>query len=563
MKTSNEKLDSSERRLLFLPPSVKQGKERECRVEDFQSIATKPLGLGAFGEVFKVKHTASGKEFAIKVIPKTRVLLRGMLQQVRREVRIMYCLNHPNIVKLYSHFEDNTNFYLILELAEGGQLFTKLRKMKSFDEQSAAQYLREVALAVQYLHSKDPPIIHRDIKPENILLDAEGNAKLGDFGWSNFFNEERSTYCGTLDYLAPEMIERKGHGINLDLWNLGVLLFEMLVGRAPFQSNTQAELFDKIRAAKIGFPKNFPLLAKDLVKRLLNPNPDLRITITKLLEHPWMKQHPPIRNTCEIETERTPLPTIPDQGDVEFTDECVVISEPLRNEKIKANVLKTEIWTTDRELAKKQQMLRSLEEKVEHLRNRNNSLQNDLDKLRAEQIQSFTLLRTVETARKSKENIRKQCKYGLAMIKEHENDQKKIIKLKEKYQKQCQAAELKIKNSELNLRYLKSVKFVHEKSEMFEAIKNDMTELNNAVILFKRGLKSSIYLRHSSQLLQELRGRAETKSKIQKMIDKLRESYEKRVHSLRCLHSDLNDITNVLDIRKLVLNLVAPNSISN
>mmetsp|Transcript_9289 Transcript_9289/g.9292 ORF Transcript_9289/g.9292 Transcript_9289/m.9292 type:complete len:143 (-) Transcript_9289:1-429(-) len=141
-----------------------------------------------------------------------------------------------------------------------------------------------------------------------------------------------------------------------------------------------------------------------------------------------MKQHPPIRNTCEIETEKTPLPTIPDQGDVEFTDECVVISEPLRNEKIKANVLKTEIWTTERELAKKQQTLRSLEEKVEQLRNRNNNLQNDLDKLRAEQIQSFTLLRTVETARKSKENIRKQCKYGLAMIKEHENDEKNFQK---------------------------------------------------------------------------------------------------------------------------------------
>lgn len=129
-----------------------------------------------------MKHIASDKEYAIKVIPKTRILLRGMLQQVRREVRIMYCLNHPNIVKLYSHFEDCTNFYLILELAEGGQLFTKLRKLGSLDESSAAQYLREICLAVQYLHSKDPPIIHRDIKPENILLDKDGKAKLGDFG---------------------------------------------------------------------------------------------------------------------------------------------------------------------------------------------------------------------------------------------------------------------------------------------------------------------------------------------------------------------------------------------
>jgi serine/threonine protein kinase len=171
--------------------------------------------------------------------------MRGLLPQIRREVRIMYSLTHPNIIKLYNHFEDDDNFYLIMEIAEGGTLFKALRKRKTLDERSTAQFMREVALAVQYLHQRYPPIIHRDIKPENILLDSEGTAKLSDFGWSNFNNDERDTYCGTLEYLAPEMIARTGHGIELDLWNLGILLFELLAGRPPFESKSQTELLTK------------------------------------------------------------------------------------------------------------------------------------------------------------------------------------------------------------------------------------------------------------------------------------------------------------------------------
>lgn len=298
------------KRLLFLPPSVLSGKERECRVDDFVSLTRKAIGEGAFGEVYKVRHKTSGNLFAIKVINKERILKSNLLEQIKREVRIMYNLSHPHIIKLYNHFEDDSNFYLILELAESGQLFTRLQKMKGFDEPTSAQFLREVALAVQYLHSRDPPIIHRDIKPENILLDRDGRAKVADFGWSNFFNDDtkRATYCGTLDYLAPEMIDRTGHTVKLDIWNLGVLLFEMLTSKAPFHSNSQTELFEKIRRVKIGFPKNFPILAKDLVKRLLRTAPEERINLDELFNHPWMKANPPTRPTVAPITDNTPLP---------------------------------------------------------------------------------------------------------------------------------------------------------------------------------------------------------------------------------------------------------------
>ena len=317
------------KRLLFLPPGVKKGKEREPKCEDFFCYEPKPLGQGAFGEVFKVRHKVSNKDFAIKVIKKRKIVERRMLAQLRREIRIMYSLRHPNIISLYSHFEDSENFYLILEYAPGGQLFTRLKKFKTMPEAVAAQYMRETCLAVQYLHSRIPAIIHRDIKPENILISSDDSIKLGDFGWSNFLDDERDTYCGTLEYLAPEMINRSGHGISLDLWSLGVLLFELLAGYSPFKGKSQLDLFEKIRTARPVFPKAFPFLAKDLVKKMLKVNPEQRLTAEQVLEHSWIMSHAPLRPTVELVTVKVELPTVPDEGDVDFAESnYVVVSAP-------------------------------------------------------------------------------------------------------------------------------------------------------------------------------------------------------------------------------------------
>lgn len=181
-----------------------------------------------------MRHKQSSNVYAVKVINKSKILENDLAAQVKLELRIMYQLNHEYVIKLYNHFEDNDNFYLILQLAEGGQLYSKLKKEGYFSERIAAQYMRELMYAVEYLHSLDPPVIHRDIKPENILIDKEGRVKLADFGWSNFFEEERVTYCGTPEYLAPEMINKAGHDHTIDLWNLGILLYELLIGSPPF-----------------------------------------------------------------------------------------------------------------------------------------------------------------------------------------------------------------------------------------------------------------------------------------------------------------------------------------
>lgn len=370
--------------LLFVSPSVQSGKERECAVEDFESLSHKAIGEGAFGQVFKVRHKQTGHLYAIKMISKQKIVMKNMLDQLQRELRIMYSLNHPYIIKLYNHFEDQRNFYLIMELAEGGSLFARLTKLRTFDEKTAAQYLKEVALAVQYLHTREPAIIHRDIKPENIFLDREGRVKLGDFGWSGFNDDIRSTYCGTLDYLAPEMIDRKGHDTRLDLWNLGVLLFELLAGRAPFESKTQEELFDKIKNLRVGFPKNFPNGAKDLIRSLLKSNPAERISIVQLLEHSWIVQHPPLRTTCELQTkiEKIPEGHLIPESEYKVISQVDNISKQIQQEKSLNVIIRKKLQSVAGELSQLENYLERLQTRQDIFEASKNSLMHSINQLK-------------------------------------------------------------------------------------------------------------------------------------------------------------------------------------
>lgn len=142
-------------------------------------------------------------------------------------------MDHENVVQNLTNFEDSTNIYLLMELAEEGHLYSRLKAARFFDEKTAAKYMFDILKAVNYLHERDPPIIHRDIKAENILFFYD-KLKLADFGWSSMKDKVRTTFCGTPDYLAPEMILERGHNEKLDLWTLGILMYELLVGSAPF-----------------------------------------------------------------------------------------------------------------------------------------------------------------------------------------------------------------------------------------------------------------------------------------------------------------------------------------
>lgn len=297
------KLNKVKDRLIYLSPTVQAGWEDESSVTDFEVL--KSLGQGAFGKVYKVCHKKSRLIYAIKEMNKSQLKFNNMVEQVVNEVKIMYGLNHDNIIKLYNHFEDDKNIYLVIEFASGGQLYQNLFKQpgKRFSEKIGAKYIDQLVDSLDYIHSKK--IIHRDIKPENILIDGNDNVKLADFGWSNYLkpDENRSTFCGTLDYLAPEMLENSHqHDAGVDVWSVGVLTFELLTGFSPFSpadlgnkkaAEVEQDTKNNIKSIKYAFPKDFPQLAKDFVSKILVKTSGQRLKLSQMKEHPWIVENCP------------------------------------------------------------------------------------------------------------------------------------------------------------------------------------------------------------------------------------------------------------------------------
>ena len=293
------KLNKVKKRCLILSPTVNAGLEPESKITDFEK--EREIGKGGFGLVWKVIHKKTQKVYCIKVIQKQGILEQKLVAQMNREIEIMYILNNPHCLRLKNHFEDDYNFYLVMPLASKGQLYRVLKKFRKFDERTAAQILRETISALQYLHSFKPPIIHRDIKPENLLLNEGGRILLADYGWSNFNMEGdvRKTFCGTPEYIAPEMLMKKGHDTRVDIWSIGILMFELLSGYSPFVAKTNQELYQNIRRLKIQWPKDMPPLAKNLISKILKLNPVDRPSFDEILDHQWFKQTKMIKPLLE------------------------------------------------------------------------------------------------------------------------------------------------------------------------------------------------------------------------------------------------------------------------
>ncbi|XP_021011456.1 aurora kinase A isoform X3 [Mus caroli] len=261
-------------------------KKRQWTLEDFD--IGRPLGKGKFGNVYLARERQSKFILALKVLFKTQLEKANVEHQLRREVEIQSHLRHPNILRLYGYFHDATRVYLILEYAPLGTVYRELQKLSKFDEQRTATYITELANALSYCHSKR--VIHRDIKPENLLLGSNGELKIADFGWSvHAPSSRRTTMCGTLDYLPPEMIEGRMHDEKVDLWSLGVLCYEFLVGMPPFEAHTYQETYRRISRVEFTFPDFVTEGARDLISRLLKHNASQRLTLAEVLEHPWIK----------------------------------------------------------------------------------------------------------------------------------------------------------------------------------------------------------------------------------------------------------------------------------
>ncbi|XP_062393126.1 ribosomal protein S6 kinase alpha-3-like [Sardina pilchardus] len=256
---------------------VKEGSEK---ADQSHFDLLKVLGQGSFGKVFLVKKITgpdAGHLYAMKVLKKATLKVRDRVR-TKMERDILVDVNHPFIVKLHYAFQTEGKLYLILDFLRGGDLFTRLSKEVMFTEEDVKFYLAELALALNHLHTLG--IIYRDLKPENILLDEEGHIKLTDFGLSKeSVDQENKAYsfCGTVEYMAPEVVNRRGHTHTADWWSYGVLMFEMLTGTLPFQGKDRKETMTMILKAKLGMPQFLSGEAQSLLRHLFKRNPGNRL----------------------------------------------------------------------------------------------------------------------------------------------------------------------------------------------------------------------------------------------------------------------------------------------
>jgi len=258
--------------------------QRWC-IDDFE--IGKPLGNGKFGRVYLAREKKSKFIVAIKCMNKKQLSKSNFEHQLRREIEIQSHLRHPNILRMYGYFYDEKKVYLILEYSIGGELFGKLQDAGTFSERKSARIIKELADALKYCHTKN--VIHRDLKPENLLIGKNGEIKIADFGWSvHAPNSRRNTLCGTLDYLPPEITLNLEHDEQVDVWSLGILLYELLVGKPPFETDSHADTYRRIQEGDIKFPIQVADDAKDLIKKFLMRDPRRRIALEHVKAHPFI-----------------------------------------------------------------------------------------------------------------------------------------------------------------------------------------------------------------------------------------------------------------------------------
>lgn len=236
------------------------------------------VGQGAFGKVFQVQKKDTGQVYAMKVMRKEQIIAKDHGDYVKAERNVLTAVFHPYIVTLRCSFQTSSKLYLVLDFINGGHLFFQLYRQGIFDEQLARLYTAEIVLAIAHLHSLG--FVHRDLKPENVLLDSEGHIKITDFGLAklNMTEGERTnSFIGTMEYMAPEVINGKGHGKDVDWWSVGILLFEMLTGMPPFNAKSRNQLQKQIVSGKLKYPTFMSRNAQSLLKGLLTRDVDKRL----------------------------------------------------------------------------------------------------------------------------------------------------------------------------------------------------------------------------------------------------------------------------------------------
>jgi len=243
--------------------------------EDFELMTV--VGKGSFGKVMQVRKKDDDKIYAMKVLRKEAIVARKQVAHTMAERNILKKIHHPFIVSLHYAFQTDEKLYMILDYVNGGELFFHLKKEGKFSEARVRFYVAEISAALQHLHSLD--IVYRDLKPENILLDADGHIRITDFGLSKEINPDEGTvtFCGTPEYLAPEVLKGQPHGTAVDWWSLGTLMYEMLTGLPPYYSQNVNIMYQKILTADLRFPNFMSPESQDILEGFLRRDPEKRL----------------------------------------------------------------------------------------------------------------------------------------------------------------------------------------------------------------------------------------------------------------------------------------------
>ncbi|GLD94811.1 hypothetical protein PINS_up003436 [Pythium insidiosum] len=287
----------------------------------------KTLGIGSFGKVKLAEHEITGHKVAIKILNRNKIRSLDMGEKVRREISLLRRMRHPHLIRLYEVIDTPTDIFMVLEYVAGGELFDYIVSKGRLSPEEARHFFHQIISGVEYCHFHR--IVHRDLKPENLLLDADNNVKIADFGLSNVMKDGDflRTSCGSPNYAAPEVISGSLYaGPEVDVWSCGVILYALLCGSLPFDDESIPNLFKKIRGGMYTLPSHLSELARDLIPRMLVVDPMKRITIPEIRQHPWFQQdlppylqHPPevVENeVCKI--------------DEDVVEQCLALKFPTR-----------------------------------------------------------------------------------------------------------------------------------------------------------------------------------------------------------------------------------------